>query len=223
MPGMDGSGELFREFAAALPGGLGVKTLRYPADSWMSYREMAKALMSGLPKEPFVLVAESYSVPLAVRIAGMRPEGLRGVVLCAGFYTSPLRGWRRWAAMRLAPVMGWVTLPEWVVRWLLVGGNASAGLVEAVVSAVSWVEPKVLAARLREMLRCNVLADLELVKAPVLYVQPTQDRVVDPECLEEIRRVKPARTMAIDGPHLLIQREPKLMAEVVVEFVRELA
>jgi hypothetical protein len=46
--------------------------------------------------------------------------------------------------------------------------------------------------------------------------------LVDPECLEEILETRPGRTVAIDGPHLLMQREPRLVAEVVVGFVREL-
>ncbi len=222
MPGIDGSGELLREFVAALPEGMVVETLRYPAEVWVPGREMAKTLAAALPTEPFVLVAESYGTGLAVRIAGMRPEGLRGVVLCAGFCTSPLLGWKRWAAMRLAPILGHVSLPKWAMRRWLVGKDASAGLLNAVVAAVSWVEPRVLAARIREALLSNVLADLALVQVPVLYVQPTQDRLVDPECLEEIRRVKTGRTLAIDGPHLLIQTQPELLAEVVMGFVREL-
>jgi pimeloyl-ACP methyl ester carboxylesterase len=124
--------------------------------------------------------------------------------------------------MRLAPILGHVSLPKWAMRRWLVSEDASAGLVNAVVAAVSWVEPRVLAARIREALLSNVLADLALVQVPVLYVQPTQDRLVDPECLEEIRRVKTGRTLAIDGPHLLIQTQPELLAEVVMGFVREL-
>jgi pimeloyl-[acyl-carrier protein] methyl ester esterase len=222
MPGMDGSGELLREFVAALPEECAVETVRYPADRWVPYRELAKSLVAGLPEEGFVLVAESYSTPLAVRMAATQPEGLQGMVLCAGFCTSPLRGWRRWVVMRMAPVLAHLPLPGFLVRWLLVGEDAPAALVEAVAAAVSWVEPRVLAARVRETLRCDVLADLAQVRVPVLYVQPTQDRVVDPVCLEEIRRVKPGRTVAIDGPHLLLQREPELAAEVVAGFVREL-
>ena len=222
MPGMDGSGELLREFVAALPEGMLAETVRYPADEWVPGREMAKMLETGLPEEPFVLVAESYGSGLAVRLAGMRPVGLRGLVLCGGFCTSPLLAWKRWVAMWLAPLLGHVGLPQWAVRRWFVGEDATAGLVEAVVAAMSWVEPKVLAERVREALRINVLGDLALAQVPVLYVQPTQDRVVDPECLEEIRRVKTGRTLAIDGPHLLMQTEPELVAEVVMGFVREL-
>lgn len=223
MPGMVGSGELFREFIAALPERMEAITLHYPAESWTPYREMAKRLSAAMPDEAFVLVAESYSTPLAVRLAGMRPEGLRGVVLCAGFCTSPLHGWRRWMALKLAPVLGHLPLPRFVVKWLLLGKDAPTAMVNAVVAAVSWVDPGVLAARIREALRCNVLADLKLARVPILYVQPTQDRLIDPQCLQEIRRVRPGRTIAIDGPHLLLQREPELAAEVIMGFIREMS
>jgi hypothetical protein len=37
---------------------------------------------------------------------------------------------------------------------------------------------------------------------------------------EELRRMNPAMEVAvIDGPHLLLQREPEKAAELVVEFV----
>jgi pimeloyl-[acyl-carrier protein] methyl ester esterase len=218
MPGMDGSGELLREFSAALPEAMGVQTIRYPADTWLPYRQLAESLLRVMPKEPFVLLAESYSSPAAVRIAAKRPEYLRGLVLCEGFCTSPLRGWKRWVVMKTAPLLGHTPMPDWAVSWLLLGRDAPAELMEAVKAAVSWVEPRVLAERLRATLRCNVLADLQRVEVPVLYVQATQGRLVNRACVEEIRRVKPGQTVAIDGPHLLLQREPELAAEVVMGF-----
>jgi pimeloyl-ACP methyl ester carboxylesterase len=74
---------------------------------------------------------------------------------------------------------------------------------------------------MREVLRCDVMAELAQVRAPILYLQAAQDRVVDLECLGEMHEVMPGRTVAIDGPHLLVQTEPQLVAEVVAGFVRE--
>lgn len=222
MPGMDGSGELFREFVAALQEGTAVQTLRYPTDRWVPYRELAMELLRVMPAEPFVLVAESYSVPLAIVVASMRPEGLRGMVLFAGFATSPVRGWKRDVGMRMAKAVSHLTLPGFVAEWMLLGQDAPKRLVDEVTAAVSWVDGRVLAARVREVLMVDVLRKLAEVSVAILYVQPTQDRLVDAACIEDLRMVKPARTVAIDGPHLLLQREPGLCAEVVMGFVREL-
>jgi pimeloyl-ACP methyl ester carboxylesterase len=223
LPGMDGSGELFRGFVAALPKGFETETLWYPTDRWMSYGESAGTLRGAVSvDEPFVLVAESFGTPLAILIAALNPPNLKGIVLCAGFATSPVRGWKRELAMELAPLVSHVTLPGFVAKYLLVGDKAPQALVESVTDAVSWVTPRVLAARVREMLSVDVRAELAQVKVPILYVQATQDRLVDPVCMEELQLVTPARTVAIGGPHLLLQTEPALCAEVVAGFVRDL-
>jgi pimeloyl-ACP methyl ester carboxylesterase len=224
LPGLDGSGELFRGVAAVLPEGLETETLWYPADRVLSYGELAGTLRGAIPvDEPFVLVAESFGVPLAILIAALEPPNLRGMVLSAGFATSPLRGWRRTLAWDLAPLLSHVPLPGFVARYLMVGDEAPRALAELVKDTVGWLTPKVLCARVREVLHVDVRAELATVRVPVLYLQPTKDRLVEPLCLGEMQAVKMGRTVTIEGPHMLLQCEPVLCAEAVAGFVRELA
>jgi pimeloyl-[acyl-carrier protein] methyl ester esterase len=222
LPGMDGSVELLRGFVAALAEGLEAETLWYPPDQWMDYRDLAGTLRGAMSvDEPFVLVAESFGVPLAILIAALEPPNLQGIVLCAGFATSPVRGWKRSVLRDLAPLLSHVAVPEIVARYWMVGDKAPRALVQSVRDSVSWVTPKVLSSRVREALHVDVRAELAQVKVPILYVQPTRDRLVDAVCVEEMRMVKAGRMVAIDGPHLLMQAEPALCAEAVKEFVRE--
>ena len=108
------------------------------------------------------------------------------------------------------------------MRWLLLGKDASAALVEAWVMAMSWVESKVLAARVREVLVCDVHAELARVKVPIQYLRGAEDRVVAVECLEEILMIQPGTAVTVlDGPHLLLQREPEACVARVVEFLRQ--
>jgi pimeloyl-ACP methyl ester carboxylesterase len=223
LPGLDGSGELLRGLAAVLPEGLETETLWYPADRWMSYGELAGTLRGAIPvDEPFVLVAESFGTPLAILIAALEPPNLKGIVLSAGFATSPVRGWWRTLAWDLAPLLSHLTMPAFVARYLMVGDEAPRALVESLTGAVSWVTPRVLGKRVREMLNVDVRAELAQVKVPVLYLQPTRDRLVHPLCIEEMQAVKQGRVVTIDAPHMLLQCEPKLCAEVLAGFVREL-
>jgi pimeloyl-[acyl-carrier protein] methyl ester esterase len=223
LPGMDGSGELFRGLETVLPEELETETLWYPADRYMNYGELAGTLRGAIPvDEPFVLVAESYGAPLAVLIASLEPPNLKGIVLSAGFVTSPLRGWRRTLLWDLAPLLAHVSMPGLVARYLLVGQEAPQALVELVTDAVSWVTPKVLGARVREVMNLDVRAELAQVKVPVLYLQPTKDRLVDPGCLGEMQAVKPGRTAMIESPHLILQCEAKIAGEAITGFVTEL-
>ncbi len=221
---MDGSGELFRGLEAVLPEGLETETLWYPADRYMKYGELAGTLRGAIPvDEPFVLVAESYGAPLAILIAAMEPPNLKGIVLSAGFATSPLRGWRRTLVYDSAPMLAHLSLPGFVARYLLTGDGAPLALVESVTGAVSWLTPRVLSSRVREVMNVDVRTELAQVKVPVLYLQPTKDRLVDSTCLGEMQAVKPGRTVNVDSPHLLLQCEAKIAAEVIARFVEELA
>jgi len=48
------------------------------------------------------------------------------------------------------------------------------------------------------------------------------DKVVPKSCLEEIQRIKPdIRVAQIDGPHLILQREPEQSANIVAKFIED--
>lgn len=220
LPGLDGSGELFRDFLASLPAEFDTEAVRYPADRVAGYEELEELVVAAMPKgEPFVMVAESYSTPLAIRIAAMRPEGLQGLVLCAGFATSPVKGWMhdvtKWLPLRTMERMP----AKFVAKWFLLGADAPDRLVTTVAAEIDWVSPEVLAARVREVLMCDVRAELARVETPIQYLRAGKDRLVSLECLEEILLIQPStEVMTIDGPHLLMQREPQLCATVVAKF-----
>ena len=82
LPGMDGTGELFRNFADVLPGSFETNTVKYPTDTYFTYSELASFVQAAVPvSEPFVLIAESFSTPLAIQYAATNPPNLRGLVI----------------------------------------------------------------------------------------------------------------------------------------------
>jgi pimeloyl-[acyl-carrier protein] methyl ester esterase len=225
LPGMDGTGDLFADFVDALPREFEATVVRYPADAILSNDALLAILHAAVPaNEPFVLLAESFSTPLAVEFSAANPGNLKGVVLCAGFASAPVRGWRRLAASLVAPLLFYLPLPRLACERFLVGANAPKELLASVRKVVSSVRPKVLASRFRGVLTCDARDKLAGVTAPILYVQAGDDRLVTPSCLDEIRRIKPQTEMAvIAGPHLILQREPQKAAAAVAQFIRKLS
>jgi pimeloyl-[acyl-carrier protein] methyl ester esterase len=224
LPGMDGTGDLFRDFVHALPENFEIKIVRYPTDSSLPYSELTDFVKSATDlSEPYVLIAESFSAPLAIQWAATNPPNLRGLALCAGFATSPVRGLWGFACSLLGPIFFSTIFPKWAIELFLVGPNASPSLVAAVRAAISSVLPKVLSARVRAILNCDARAELSRVAVPVLLLQPKQDRLISGFSLREIRRIIPgAAVEIIDGPHLLLQREPHATADIVARFARYL-
>ena len=150
LPGMDGTGELFADFVTLLPSWIKPRMVSYPRDRSLSYHQLLPLLKAALPSdEPFVILAESFSTPLAVKFAAETPKGLRALVLCAGFVSPPrLRCVERHVALILAPVLFSFGLPKSVCRHFLVGDTAPKGLVDKVRATVSRVSGRVLAHRL---------------------------------------------------------------------------
>jgi pimeloyl-[acyl-carrier protein] methyl ester esterase len=225
LPGLHGTGELFAEFmhavGRAVPDIGRIEALHYPTDARLSYEVLLAVVQDFVPPaEHFFLLAESFSTPLAIQYAATNPPNLKGLILCVGFANSPLKGWRKLLASFIAPLAFRLPLPKIAVSHFLLGPDAPDSLHTAVRAAIRSVKPRVLAARLRQVLAVDVRNALAEISVPVLFIQAQQDRLVGPSCLEEIAWIKPKIEVAlIDGPHLILQRKPQQSADVVAQFM----
>lgn len=197
LPGLDGTAKLLQDFRLAAPPGIDCAVLAYPTDELLGYRELESLVESQLPHEPFILIAESFSGPIAVRLAEKHPDRVKTLVLCASFVTSPrprfLRHFARRTLFRLR-------LPERVLSFFMLAPFATPALTSAFSQAIREVDPGVLALRLREVLSVDARASLENVKAPVLYLRGRFDRLVPPQ--------KFAGVVELDAPHAILQTAP---------------
>jgi pimeloyl-ACP methyl ester carboxylesterase len=224
LPGMDGAGELFAGFVGALPEAFDARVVRYPNDSLLPYSDLMTFVQSAAPAaEPFVIVAESFSTPLAVQYAAMNPPNLKGLVICAGFVTSPARGLKQFIISLMAPVLFRLPLPNSGIRFFLAGPDAPTPLIAAVRGAISCVRPRVLSGRLRDVLACDARAELGQVSVPILYLQAKCDRLVPASCCKEFQRIEPRiEVVEVAGPHLILQREPERTAKEIARFIEQL-
>jgi pimeloyl-[acyl-carrier protein] methyl ester esterase len=114
-------------------------------------------------------------------------------------------------------------MPEWVIRSFLIGRDAPLELAVKVKKVIESVPRQVLAARMRTALACDVRGKLTEIAVPMLYVRAARDRLVAPSNLEVIRKFAPAiETAKIDGPHLILQREPERSAQAIQQFLSRL-
>ena len=220
LPGMDGTGLLFEPLAAVRPPGFSPSVVAYPSGIG-TYAEAERYVLDRLPSdEPYVLVAESFSGPAAVRVAGQRPDGLRGLVLIASF-VGPL-----WPRRLPPPPLAWLrALPfqSRIARLALLGSGADPSLDALLARALAGTPPSVLAERVREVLSVDASEAFRHIAVPVLYLQPTHDRVLGRCSARRIRAIRPdAEYEEIDGPHLLAQRNPEGVWETIEAFVERI-
>lgn len=215
---MDGGGTLLGGFGEALPASWSLEVVEYPPREVLGYDELHSRISARLPGDgPFIIVAESFSGPLAIRIGAEPPPNLVAIVLVATFAEPPVS-----AALR--PFVGrylfLVPPPAAAIRRYLAGPGASIELLTAGRAAMARVSGEVMAHRLREILTVDVREELRGARVPVLSLRGRQDRLlrVRRSFCEEKASI---RCVSIDGPHLLVQASPAEAASVVADFVAE--
>jgi pimeloyl-[acyl-carrier protein] methyl ester esterase len=217
LPGLDGTGQLLGDFILSLGPDADTLLVAYPTDSEIAYEDLAEFVLQSLPGDkPFVLVAESFSGPVAARVAMQRPSGLVGVVFCASFVSSPLPALRRFAALlRFAPVRA---IPAAVLAVFLLGRWSSEAHVTGLRRALASVQPRVLRSRARAALTAAQPPDFG-IHVPVLYLRAEFDRLISRASIERLRRAAPSVTVvSIAGPHFLLQAAPEACAAAISSF-----
>jgi pimeloyl-[acyl-carrier protein] methyl ester esterase len=217
LPGLDGTGILFDDFAELSGMREEVSVVRYDPGLVAGYDEHVEQASGQLPEGRQILIAESFSGPIALRLAQRYPDRVRAVVLCASFVLSPVGPWGRvfpWDILfRIPP-------PEWAIRRWLIGDHPT--VLPDFYKALALVSPRVLAAR------CEAMAQLEVdnfhpVGIPVLALWALRDALVSRRNGEAIQQVcRRVRNTEIDGPHLVIQCRPREVLAAVRTFAEEL-
>jgi len=220
LPGLDGTGVAFRPFLAALPLWVRPQVHAFPGATPASYEQLLPGVLAALPhEEPFVLLGESFSGPLALMAASTRPTALRGVILCASFVRNPMPWLPRWAAPIVRPFpFRFYPLVMALKKWF---GRFSTPELRALLDeAVAGVERPVLASRVRAVLEVDATEALRACPVPVLYLAGTHDCIVPGRNLRRILALRPDVLVArIDAPHVVLQTKPGAAAEAIAAFL----
>lgn len=209
LPGMDGTGALFRDFVAMSPPDF--RPLAVPLPAQASYDELTASIAELLPRDDsFAIIAESFSGPIGIRLAERFGDRVLALVLVNSFCTpprSPIFRFLPWKYIFAVPP------PRWVVRWLLVGKQASDRMVDDVRSAVAATDRAVMAARVRAVLTVNEIDTLGRLQCPVLLLRGTEDALVT-------SRIGQIETTDIPAPHVLLHVRPREAWSAIEAFLR---
>jgi pimeloyl-ACP methyl ester carboxylesterase len=219
LPGMDGTGIFFEDFAAALPPEFKPVVVAYPDDPSLGYAELEAFARAALPRnEPYLILGESFSGPIAISIAASNPPGLLGLILCVTFARNPHPLLPLVTAI-LKPLPAW-RLPRFIQEPNIFGGFNSPHVRAKLSKVRRQVSQKTLKARLEAVASIDVTEKLRRVMLPILYLRAKHDRVVSLASCDYIRKICPSVEVAeLDAPHLLLQTIPQPAKAAIGNFV----
>ena len=225
LPGMDGTGELFSDLRDALTDEVTPVIIRYPSNKNLSFYDLAELVQEYFPvDEKFMIIAESFSVPIAIICAAKNPVNLTALVLCAGFAASPIKGLSRYIGRISATVLFRLPLPNIMLKIWLTGGNTNSGLLSKVKNIVLSIQKSVLIDRLKLVFNCDVREEIGKIKIPILYIRAKNDRLISKSCYDEIKTANSNVELSeLDGPHLILQKEPMKSAKIILKFIENIS
>ena len=216
LPGLDGTGALFEPLVrhAAREDRVEVVPL---SQEPLDYSKLTDRVAPACALTPdTVLVAESFSGPLAIELAVR--TSIAALVLCNTFVSPPLAPH---FAKFAHPTLFRLKPPAKVVRHFLVGLDAPKELVAQVRDTVASVPAHILASRVRCVLGVDARAVLARCTSPVLYLRGTQDRLMPERNVDELcaAAAQPPEVVRLPAPHLLFQTIPAQAWQAIHRFL----
>ena len=216
LPGMDGTGELFEEFLSYHDGEHLVISL--PQNGPQDHSSLAKSLEIQLPKEDYILLAESFSGGIVPELLKQDLTNMKGVIFVASFLSSPNRYLLPIA--KILPIKALASAPLSKIghKFLLLGQDASNALLSKFIKVTKSIPDHILKSRLAVMSQQGL--PLATFDVPTVYIQALSDRLISPRKSRELSNVfRNIEYIEIDGPHFLLQAKPKESSQIVAKAI----
>jgi pimeloyl-ACP methyl ester carboxylesterase len=231
LPGMDGTGISFEPLRKVLPKRIPVKVIQYPVDRFLSFEQTVQWVKQQVPsfQEDVIVIAESFSGPVAAALVGSGQIKAKCLILCSTFARSPrpvlLKLLCYLPIEHIVRILVRIPFTKALFKPVVEGGQAAADLFFAMWQEVhTRVPAEILAHRLQIISQVDVRQWLPKIAIPCCYIQPTSDRSVPPSCLFDfIELIPDLRIKRLRGPHFILQAQPQACLDIIATFIDRVA
>jgi pimeloyl-[acyl-carrier protein] methyl ester esterase len=221
LPGLDGTGLSFEPLRPFLPSDIDLTVVRYPADRLLSFDDTVECAADQIPAgEAKVVLAESFSGPVAVRLLSSGRVRAKCLILCCTFVRPPRPLLLQMGKLLPLSYLMRIPVPEFILRRML-GGDDLYELRRPLYDRIRKEVPsEILAHRLRVLSDLDVSPCLRSLSLPCCYIQATEDWIVPPRCLSPFREaLSNLYVRHVRGPHTILQARPEECLSIIEEFL----
>lgn len=222
LPGLDGTGILFRPLLAILPAEIRPRVVTYPSNQRLPLAEYAELVARQLPPGDTVVLVESFSGLVALTLLARPQPRIRKVLFVASFAEPP-----RPLLLRLAPLCSWLgsvvrLAPAFLLKHFCLGSDADAEQLKLFREAVATVSPGVLAHRIRLVAMGASEKPIHMT-VPCSYLQASDDKLVPRSAARWFQtHAESCKVESLEGPHFLLQAKPQECADWIVEELKSI-
>ncbi|WP_293268224.1 alpha/beta hydrolase [Neptunomonas sp.] len=213
LPGLDGTGELFDGLLPYLSSEH-VEIIPLPNTEDQSYEFLATYVINQLPKKDFVLIAESFSGPIAAILASKNIENLKGIIFVATFLSPPKKHFLSIFQYLPIKILSKLPLSSSVLRYFILGGNASRASVKNFLRIIDAVPESVLKHRMASIKNFSMKPGN--MDTPAIYIRAESDKLVPMAKSSEFQRhFSNIAIKVVIGPHFILQASPSACANII--------
>lgn len=211
LPGLDGTGKLFTPLIKELDSSIMIQTINYYTQKKQTYDELVEYVLEKLPKDDFVLVAESFSGFIAYQIGLKKLKNLKHIILVATFLKNPNP-----LLLNLLPgsFVFLLPIPKLIIKKFFLGSSSDDKTIDLFQKSVKSISNKLLDFRLKQIKTLN--SANQKLTIPTTYIQAKDDQLVLKNSLDDFKKVCDDLTIyQVEGKHFILQSNPKKCANII--------
>ncbi len=224
LPGIYGTGLMFTPLLNAMPDEYDCQVISYPLEQVLSYAELTAYVAEQIPQDkPFVILAESFSGPIALMLSEVLSDNLKALILVCTFVTNPHPLLTKLSRFFLKDHIVARPPSRFMARFMIAGFEMDDEQLDLAFSIQRRVSPRVFRYRLYEAMKVDVSDILKQTTLPILQMYSTQDRVIPRSAQRKIETIRPdIKPVAIPAPHYLLQTKPEQCVTYIKPFLESL-
>lgn len=221
LPGLDGTGRLFDPLQQIFPQTVDSTVVSYP-ENCTSYGDCVEYVHTRIRHlDRFVVIAESFSGPVAVKLAAHHPEQVTGLVLCCSFLNCPISTQVHPLLKLIGRVMFQLPVPVIAVHHWMIGWEADWKLAKEICQVLESVPGEVVFQRVNAVLDVEVSKIFQTLRQPILVINAEQDQLIPSLQISSLSKSSLITVKSIPGPHLLLQTHPAQAWEQIHAFLNQ--
>lgn len=221
LPGMDGTGKLFKPFIEQFTNPDDLIVISYPTERYIALEKLVEFVISQLPtNKPLIILGESFSGPVVISLAAKSDLDIHGFILVATFAKYPLSLFKLFSIFVPLSLLFRLPIPGFLIRHYCFANFSTKLLNETLRDSIKSNLPQVLAQRAHEGARVNVSALLTEIKIPCLLISACNDKLVPNRAMQYLNaQLRNASWQKIDGPHFILQTQPKACFDAIKQWL----